>query len=245
MHWEILGEHQNGFAALNSTTLIPGVLRSFPPPTSSKTSPPPAAYLSSSDQQSSEFQARSPSIRSFPPSLDVPSTPFLPFPGSGMGPSIVSEDVQLGYGASTHPFLFRMEFSVDIYTCIKVALCSLAETLIFFQKLSVELAQIVELLVGGILMAIHFIPNPACRRCYRYHALNVEEVLPRAAVSNVIFESLLGNAYVTVTDLRGKNVMDRRNRLSSMFLLIMVCSRHPLFGSTRYLLTSDTPAMSG
>lgn len=54
--------------------------------------------------------------------------------------------------------------------------------------------------------------------------------------------------YVTVTEVEGKkNVMLRRrwSTSSSLLLLTMVCSKHPPFGSTRYLARSDARAING
>ena len=71
-----------------------------------------------------------------------------------------------------------MKLSVDVNARVQVLLRPFAQLFVLFKNLFVELAQVVELLVRGILVAIHFILDPARRRRDRYHPLYAKEVLP-------------------------------------------------------------------
>lgn len=70
-----------------------------------------------------------------------------------------------------------MELTRSEYVGIHVALCTLAKIFVLLQHLPIEFADVGELLVRSILMAVDFVLDFASCRRSRYHTLNVEEVV--------------------------------------------------------------------
>lgn len=90
-----------------------------------------------------------------------------------------------------YPFLVRMQLAGSEYIGIHVSLCALAEILVLFENLPVEVADVVELFVRSILVAVDFILDLASCRRSRHHALDVEEVV--AALGSVVIQVLRRN----------------------------------------------------
>jgi len=77
----------------------------------------------------------------------------------------------------TYPFLIRMKLAGSEDVGIHIALCALTEVLVFLENLPVEFADVGELLVRSVLVAINFILDLACCGRGWDHALNVKEVV--------------------------------------------------------------------
>jgi hypothetical protein len=76
-----------------------------------------------------------------------------------------------------------MKLARSEHICIHIALCTLTKVLILFEDLSIEVADVGELFVWSILMAVNFIFDFAGRRRGWYHALDVEKVITSKDVS--------------------------------------------------------------
>jgi hypothetical protein len=77
----------------------------------------------------------------------------------------------------TYPFLIGMKLAGSEDIGIHIALCALTEVLVFLENLSIEFADVGELLVRSVLVAVNFILDLAgCGRGWD-HALNIEEVV--------------------------------------------------------------------
>jgi hypothetical protein len=82
----------------------------------------------------------------------------------------------------TYPFLVGMQLTGSEHICVHISLCALAEIFVFFKYLPVKVANRLELLIGGVLVAVNFVLDLACCGRGGNHPLDVEEVV---AVSNV------------------------------------------------------------
>jgi hypothetical protein len=64
----------------------------------------------------------------------------------------------------SYPLFVGMQLARSEHVGVHIPLCSFAKVLVFLKDLSIEVTDICELLVGGVLVAIHFVLDFAGRR---------------------------------------------------------------------------------
>ena len=77
----------------------------------------------------------------------------------------------------TYPFLIGMKFARSEHICIHITLCTLTKVLVLLENLPVEVADVGELFIRSILVAVDFIFDFAGRRRRWHHALDVEKIV--------------------------------------------------------------------
>lgn len=124
-------------------------------------------------------------------SSSVPSERHVRAVGRKLGPvcriSSCSSNLRSPW-KTAYPLLIRMQLARREYVGIYVTLCAFAKVLILFEYLPVEFANVVELFVGSILVAVDFIFDLAGRGRSWHHALDVEKVIT-SKMSAVFYRS--------------------------------------------------------
>ena len=98
----------------------------------------------------------------------------------------------------TYPLLIRMKLARREHIRIHVALCALTKVLVLFENLPVEVADVGELFIRSIFVAVDFIFDFAGRRRGWHHALDVEKIVTSEMSALIHF-------YASSIDLRASH----------------------------------------